>query len=72
MAALRVLLISMGGLLAVFGSFFALQGAGIIMWPAESFMLANHDWIGKGAIIGITGVFVLLLGLKVPRRHDTD
>ncbi|HEY8603177.1 hypothetical protein [Tsuneonella suprasediminis] len=62
----------MGGLLAALGSFFALQGAGIIMWPTESFILANHGRIGNGAIIGITGALVLLLGLKIPRRHDTD
>jgi len=72
MAALRVLLISMGGLLAAFGGFFALQGAGMIMWPSESFMLANRDWIGNGAIMGVVGVLVLLLGLKMPRGRDID
>ncbi|RJX66963.1 hypothetical protein D6858_11515 [Tsuneonella suprasediminis] len=60
----------MGGLLAVFGGFFALQGAGIVMWPPESFMLANRNWIANGAIIGATGVLVLGAGLTIPRRHD--
>ncbi len=40
------------------------------MWPPESFMLANRNWIANGAIIGATGVLVLGAGLTIPRRHD--
>lgn len=65
MVFLRVLLTVFGAFLLFAGSFFALQGAGVIMWPAESFMLANRDWVTYGIIIALAGGAVLLLGRKL-------
>ena len=45
-----------GAVLALFGTFFALQGAGVIMWPAESFMLAESRWIIYGLAIAAIGI----------------
>ena len=64
MAFLRVLLLLAGLVLALFGTFFALQGAGIIMWPAESFMLANGDWVTYGIAIAVVGVFLVWLSRR--------
>ena len=44
---MRSIALIVGVLLLIPGLFFAAQGAGIIMWPADSFMLANH---GVGAL----------------------
>jgi hypothetical protein len=46
------------------GIFFALQGAGIIMWPAESFMLANRHWVTNGLIIALAGAAALLIARR--------
>lgn len=67
MAVLRTFLVFAGGLMVLAGCFFALQGAGVIMWPPESFMLANRGWVTKGLIIAFAGAAVLLLGRRVGR-----
>ena len=47
---LRILLIVWTGFMAFSGLFWALQGLGIIMWPPESFMLADRRWTLYGLI----------------------
>ena len=64
MAVLRALLLVAGLILAFFGTFFALQGAGIIMWPAESFMLADRQWAINGAIVLAVGVILIVVGTR--------
>ena len=32
------------------------QGAGLIMWPASSFMLAQRQWIIWGALLALIGL----------------
>ncbi|ANY20716.1 hypothetical protein A6F68_02216 [Tsuneonella dongtanensis] len=68
MAALRAVLMVVGLLLAVFGTFFALQGAGVIMWPAESFMLANRNWVTNGLVIAAFGLLLVWLSRRVRPR----
>jgi hypothetical protein len=36
------------------------QGAGLIMWPASSFMLAQREWILWGALLAIVGLGIVL------------
>ena len=64
-SVIRIVLAVMGALMFVSGVFFALQGAGIIMWPADSFMLANHEWIHRGVLLANFG----LLQLYIVRRR---
>ncbi len=52
---MKLVLQILGGLLVFSGLFWALQGAGIIMWPAESFMLAQDQWILYGLITAAVG-----------------
>jgi len=68
MRALGTLFIVLGAFVAFFGTFFLLQGLGIIMWPAESFMLADQQWVWNGAIIAVAGLLVILLGRTLRRR----
>jgi hypothetical protein len=56
---MRILFRILGALLMLFGVFFALQGAGVIMWPAESFMLASSRWVLYGALIAAAGALLL-------------
>ena len=58
-----------GMALLVFGVLWALQGMGILMWPPESFMLAQREWGLYGSITACFGVLVLLLSSRLgPRR----
>jgi hypothetical protein len=56
---MRILFAIVGSLLMIFGVFFALQGAGVIMWPAESFMLASSRWVLYGALIAAAGALLI-------------
>ena len=40
------------------------QGAGIIMWPASSFMLAQREWILWGALLALAGGGLLMLAQR--------
>ena len=54
--ALRIFYMAWGGLMIFSGLFWALQGLGIIMWPRESFMLADPHWTLYGLIWAALGV----------------
>ena len=67
MSILRTLLFIAGAFLVVAGSFFALQGAGVIMWPADSFMLANSSWITNGLLIALVGAVLIFVSRRIGR-----
>lgn len=58
---IRIVLAVMGVLMFVSGVFFALQGAGLIMWPQGSFMLANHEWVHRGILLANFGLLQLYI-----------
>jgi drug/metabolite transporter superfamily protein YnfA len=72
---MKTALFTLGAVLAAFGVLFALQGAGIVRWPAESFMVDTRGWIGYGLVIALAGAALMLaarrLRLKGQRTgHD--
>ncbi len=40
------------------GGLWALQGLGLVMWPAESFMLAERQWALYGTITFAVGLLL--------------
>jgi hypothetical protein len=40
------------------------QGAGLIMWPASSFMLAQRVWIIWGGVLALIGAGLLILAQR--------
>ena len=66
MRALRLLAQVLGVALVLAGGLWALQGLGIVMWPAESFMLAEREWALYGAITVIIGVLLFRWGSRRP------
>ena len=61
---MKLVLQILGGFLVFSGLFWALQGAGIIMWPAESFMLAQDQWILYGLITAAVGAALIWLARR--------
>ena len=55
----RFLLQVAGLALALSGGLWLLQGLGVLMWPAESFMLDQRQWAFYGAITLILGAALL-------------
>ena len=61
---MKLVLQILGGFLVFSGLFWSLQGAGIIMWPAESFMLAQDQWILYGLITAAVGGVLIWLARR--------
>jgi hypothetical protein len=64
MRGLRLLAQVLGVALVLSGGLWALQGLGIVMWPAESFMLAERQWALYGAITVVVGVLLFRWGSR--------
>ena len=56
---LRPVLQLIGILAVLMGLLWIGQGTGLIMWPRESFMLAEAKWAYNGAILAGLGAIVL-------------
>lgn len=60
----RFLLMVFGVALVLSGGLWTLQGLGIVMWPAESFMLADRSWAFYGMITVAVGVLLIWLSRR--------
>lgn len=60
-----LLIVGIAGLIA--GLLFAAQGAGILAWPADSFMVNSGEWIVYGLLLA--GLGLILIGLSTRRRR---
>ena len=58
---LKTLVTIIGAMAAVAGTFFALQGLGIIKYPPNGFMVESNEWVYKGAIIAAVGLLAIVL-----------
>lgn len=68
MGILRIVALILGGLTVLMGLLWIGQGTGLVMWPAESFMLADRKWAVNGAVLAAVGGIVIWLGSKIGRR----
>lgn len=64
MRAVRLLAQVLGVALVLSGGLWALQGLGLVMWPAESFMLAERQWALYGAITVVIGILLFRWGSR--------
>jgi uncharacterized membrane protein len=53
-----------GFFLLAMGLFWAGQGAGLIRWPAESFMVNARQWIYYGGSTAVIGLVLVLLARR--------
>jgi hypothetical protein len=57
-----------GMFLVALGFIWALQGAGLLNWPADSFMLGQDGWVLKGLVTATAGAALLGLARFRARR----
>ena len=63
---MRLALLIFGVAAVLMGLLWIGQGAGVIHWPASSFMLDQRPWITRGAILAVVGL--VLIGISRVRR----
>ena len=61
---MKILLRIAGVVALAFGTHFFLQGAGIVHWPASSFMLDLRIWMLWGGLIALAGVAMIWLSRR--------
>lgn len=66
MKFLRIAAIVIGALCIAMGLLWLGQGTGLVMWPKESFMLADRTWARNGLLLSAVGAIVVWLAAK---RH---
>jgi hypothetical protein len=66
-SALRFVLMAFGIALMLSGGLWALQGLGLVMWPAESFMLAESRWAVIGSVTFLIGLALFVIGTRIKR-----
>ena len=59
------LILVLGILVLGFGTLFTLQGAGVVHWPRESFMLDQRDWIERGLVVALAGLALILTAWRI-------
>ena len=62
MRALKLIAQILGVALVLAGGLWTLQGLGLVMWPAESFMLADRSWALYGSLTVVVGVLLFWWG----------
>lgn len=60
-----LIILILGLLILATGLLFSLQGAGIVHWPRESFMLDDHNWILNGIVVMLIGVALILTAWRI-------
>ena len=63
---MKTLLSLVGVVMLLAGLLFAAQGAGIVTWPASSFMIGASQWLIYGGIIALVGLVLIYVGTRRP------
>lgn len=64
-------ILAFGGiLLLLFGTLFALQGAGVVRMPPDSFMVDNREWLLRGVLIALAGVVLTGAARVLPDKYQ--
>ena len=64
MLFVRIIVFIFGLLAVAMGLLWVGQGTGVLMWPADSFMLADRSWAVRGAVLAAVGGIVLWLSWR--------
>jgi hypothetical protein len=61
---MKALLMLVGIVVLAAGLFFMGQGAGLIRWPAESFMISATRWVYHGGGIAVVGILLIVIARR--------
>ena len=61
---MKIGLLILGAVAVLTGLLWIGQGAGLINWPASSFMIDQRPWITRGAILVLVGIILVLVSLR--------
>lgn len=64
MLFIRIVAMILGVLAIAMGLLWVGQGTGVVMWPQESFMLADRSWAIRGAVLAAVGCIVVWLARR--------
>lgn len=64
MPIIRIIAFLFGAFMVALGMLWIGQGTGLVMWPAESFMLAERAWAFRGVVLAAAGGIVIWLSLR--------
>lgn len=64
MMFLRIVAAALGVMAVAMGLLWVGQGTGVVMWPQESFMLAERAWAFRGAILAMVGGIMIWLAWR--------
>jgi hypothetical protein len=57
----KTVLLILGLIALLAGLLWVAQGAGLVRWPASSFMIDQRPWILRGALLAFVGLVLILL-----------
>jgi hypothetical protein len=61
---MKTALLIVGVLALLVGLLWVGQGAGLIHWPASSFMIDQRPWIARGAVLAFVGLVLILVSQR--------
>jgi hypothetical protein len=57
---MKMALLILGLLALLMGLLWVGQGAGLVHWPASSFMIDQRPWVARGALLAVVGLILIL------------
>ena len=57
-AGMKMLMLIVGIAALLMGLLWVGQGAGLVHWPASSFMIDQRAWVTRGAILAVIGLIL--------------
>ena len=61
---MKTLLLVAGIVALLMGLLWVGQGAGYVHWPASSFMIDQRPWIGRGALLAVVGLVLIVVSRR--------
>ena len=65
MAVVRTIVLALGCLAILMGIVWIAQGAGVFPYPRSSFMISQHPWILRGAVLAVVGVALTIFSRRL-------
>ncbi len=60
-----LIILILGVIVLALGILFTLQGAGVVHWPADSFMLGRSEWTERGIVVILIGLALVFTARRI-------